>query len=152
MQRNPGVTGSPGTSAACSSAAAPVVKPLPSVVRVVVAEEVRLPCEASGLPRPSITWQKEGLSVPAGESPRRVPGDRGSGTVCTWLPPSCPVGLSTPAGRSQKALALLTSCPPVSVHHPGSKIYLSPQWLSWGVGEPGLSVRLPCSLCSPLTL
>ncbi|XP_036769471.2 hemicentin-2 isoform X1 [Manis pentadactyla] len=46
--------------------AAPVVKPLPSVVRVVVAEEVRLPCEASGLPRPSVTWQKEGLSVPAG--------------------------------------------------------------------------------------
>uniref|UniRef100_M3YMQ2 Hemicentin 2 n=1 Tax=Mustela putorius furo TaxID=9669 RepID=M3YMQ2_MUSPF len=45
--------------------ASPVVKPLPSVVRALVAEEVLLPCEASGIPRPSISWQKEGLSIPA---------------------------------------------------------------------------------------
>lgn len=51
----------------CSFAASPVVKPLPSVVRAVAEEEVLLPCEASGIPRPSIAWQKEGLSVPAGE-------------------------------------------------------------------------------------
>lgn len=43
------------------------MKPLPSVVRAVAEEEVLLPCEASGIPRPSIAWQKEGLSVPAGE-------------------------------------------------------------------------------------
>uniref|UniRef100_A0A8C0DZX9 Hemicentin-2 n=1 Tax=Balaenoptera musculus TaxID=9771 RepID=A0A8C0DZX9_BALMU len=48
--------------------ASPVVKPLPSVVRAVAEEEVLLPCEASGIPRPSIRWQKEGLSVPAGVS------------------------------------------------------------------------------------
>ncbi|KAK2497109.1 hypothetical protein MC885_006689 [Smutsia gigantea] len=53
--------------------ASPVVKPLPSVVRVVVAEEVRLPCEASGIPRPSITWQKEGLRIPAGVSTQVLP-------------------------------------------------------------------------------
>ncbi|XP_007942419.2 hemicentin-2 [Orycteropus afer afer] len=45
--------------------ASPVVKPLPSIVRVLEEEEVVLSCEASGIPRPSITWQKEGLSIPA---------------------------------------------------------------------------------------
>ncbi|XP_008585904.1 PREDICTED: hemicentin-2-like, partial [Galeopterus variegatus] len=54
--------------------ASPVVKPLPTVVRAVAEEEVLLPCEALGIPRPTITWQKEGLSVPAG--------------VSTWVLPS----------------------------------------------------------------
>ncbi|KAM7093056.1 hemicentin-2 [Molossus nigricans] len=45
--------------------ASPVVKPLPSVVRALVEEEVLLPCTALGTPRPSIIWQKEGLSIPA---------------------------------------------------------------------------------------
>lgn len=72
----------------CSFAASPVVKPLPSVVWAVAEEEVLLPCEASGIPRPSITWQKEGLSVPAGECPLGV-----------LLPVP---GLPTPAGSSGK--------------------------------------------------
>ncbi|XP_012495163.1 PREDICTED: hemicentin-2 [Propithecus coquereli] len=54
--------------------AAPTVKPLPSVVRVVAQEEVLLPCEASGIPWPAITWQKEGRSVPAGASTQVLPG------------------------------------------------------------------------------
>ncbi|XP_028353185.1 hemicentin-2 [Physeter macrocephalus] len=54
--------------------ASPVVKPLPSVVWAVAEEEVLLPCEASGIPRPSITWQKEGLSVPAGVSTQVLTG------------------------------------------------------------------------------
>uniref|UniRef100_A0A452F193 Hemicentin 2 n=1 Tax=Capra hircus TaxID=9925 RepID=A0A452F193_CAPHI len=53
--------------------ASPVVKPLPSVVWAVAEEEVLLPCEASGIPRPSITWQKEGLSVPAGAGTQVLP-------------------------------------------------------------------------------
>ncbi|KAF3821003.1 hypothetical protein GH733_011156 [Mirounga leonina] len=53
--------------------ASPVVKPLPSVVRALAAEEVLLPCEASGIPRPSITWQKEGLSILAGASTQVLP-------------------------------------------------------------------------------
>ncbi|XP_046530474.1 hemicentin-2 isoform X1 [Equus quagga] len=53
--------------------ASPVVKPLPSVVRAVAEEEVLLPCEASGIPRPSIAWQKEGLSVPAGVNAQILP-------------------------------------------------------------------------------
>ncbi|EHH23744.1 hypothetical protein EGK_07280 [Macaca mulatta] len=54
--------------------ASPVVKPLPSVVRAVAEEEVLLPCEASGIPRPTITWQKEGLNIPAGVSTQVLPG------------------------------------------------------------------------------
>ncbi|XP_049752935.1 hemicentin-2 isoform X2 [Elephas maximus indicus] len=53
--------------------ASPVVKPLPSIVQVVAGEEVVLPCEALGIPRPSITWQKEGLSIPAGANTQILP-------------------------------------------------------------------------------
>ncbi|XP_053523819.1 hemicentin-2 [Artibeus jamaicensis] len=54
--------------------ASPVVKPLPSVVRALAEEQVLLPCEALGVPRPSITWQKEGLSIPAGGHNQVLPG------------------------------------------------------------------------------
>ncbi|VTJ68807.1 Hypothetical predicted protein [Marmota monax] len=54
--------------------ASPVVKLLPSEVRVVAGEEALLPCEASGVPRPSVTWQKEGLSLPTGVRTQVLPG------------------------------------------------------------------------------
>ncbi|GAB1286208.1 Hemicentin-2 [Apodemus speciosus] len=53
--------------------ASPVVKPLPSVVQVVASEEVRLPCEASGIPQPMVIWQKEGLSIPEGAHMQVLP-------------------------------------------------------------------------------
>ncbi|XP_021050559.1 hemicentin-2 [Mus pahari] len=53
--------------------ASPVVKPLPSVVQVVAAEEVLLPCEASGIPQPMVIWQKEGLSIPEGAHMQVLP-------------------------------------------------------------------------------
>ncbi|XP_037653920.1 hemicentin-2 [Choloepus didactylus] len=53
--------------------ASPVMKPLPSTVQVLAYEEVVLPCEASGIPRPTITWQKEGLSIPAGARTQVLP-------------------------------------------------------------------------------
>ncbi|XP_063100238.1 hemicentin-2 isoform X2 [Cavia porcellus] len=53
--------------------ASPVVKPLPSVVQVVAEEEVLLPCEASGIPRPTVTWQKEGFSIPSGGRSQVLP-------------------------------------------------------------------------------
>ncbi|XP_035116320.2 hemicentin-2 isoform X8 [Callithrix jacchus] len=54
--------------------ASPVVKPLPSVVLAVAEDGVLLPCEALGIPRPTITWQREGLSIPAGVSTQVLPG------------------------------------------------------------------------------
>ncbi|XP_014387685.1 PREDICTED: LOW QUALITY PROTEIN: hemicentin-2 [Myotis brandtii] len=53
--------------------ASPVVKPFPSAVRALVEEEVLLPCAAWGVPRPSITWQKEGLSIPEGRDTQVLP-------------------------------------------------------------------------------
>ncbi|XP_030391160.1 hemicentin-2 isoform X4 [Gopherus evgoodei] len=52
---------------------APVVKPLPSMVQVRVNAGVILPCEASGIPRPVVTWQKEGMSIPAGAGFKVLP-------------------------------------------------------------------------------
>ncbi|XP_035878268.1 hemicentin-2 [Phyllostomus discolor] len=54
--------------------ASPVVRPLPSVVRALAEEQVLLPCEALGIPRPGVTWQKEGLSIPAGGRSHVLPG------------------------------------------------------------------------------
>uniref|UniRef100_A0A8C3XUU2 Hemicentin-2 n=3 Tax=Chelydra serpentina TaxID=8475 RepID=A0A8C3XUU2_CHESE len=51
----------------------PVVKPLPSMVQVRVNAGVVLPCEASGIPRPVVTWQKEGISIPAGAGFKVLP-------------------------------------------------------------------------------
>lgn len=53
--------------------ASPMVKPLPSEVRAVAAEEVLLPCEAMGIPLPTISWQKEGLTIPVGVSTQVLP-------------------------------------------------------------------------------
>lgn len=61
-----------GPQQPCSLAASPVVKPLPSVVQALAEEEVLLPCEATGVPRPRITWQKEGFGIPTGGSPLRL--------------------------------------------------------------------------------
>nr|XP_032653549.1 hemicentin-2 isoform X2 [Chelonoidis abingdonii] len=52
---------------------APMVKPLPSVVQVRVNAGVILPCEVSGIPRPVVTWQKEGMSIPAGAGFKVLP-------------------------------------------------------------------------------
>ncbi|XP_072421818.1 hemicentin-1-like isoform X1 [Chiloscyllium punctatum] len=41
----------------------PVIKPLPSTVETVVNRGIILPCESTGTPRPSITWQKEGATI-----------------------------------------------------------------------------------------
>ncbi|CAK6433530.1 unnamed protein product [Pipistrellus nathusii] len=53
--------------------ASPVVKPLPGAVQALVEEEVLLPCPAWGVPRPSVTWQKEGLSIPEGRDAQVLP-------------------------------------------------------------------------------
>ncbi|XP_067825529.1 hemicentin-1-like [Heptranchias perlo] len=41
----------------------PVIKPLPVTLEVVLYNGITLPCESMGTPRPSITWQKEGVTI-----------------------------------------------------------------------------------------
>ncbi|XP_038571296.1 hemicentin-1 isoform X1 [Micropterus salmoides] len=42
----------------------PVIQPHPSTLDVILNNHVTLPCRATGLPRPTITWQKEGINIP----------------------------------------------------------------------------------------
>lgn len=44
----------------------PEIRPMAAEVQVVLHHGTILPCDAHGLPRPSITWQREGVPVAAG--------------------------------------------------------------------------------------
>ncbi|XP_010226739.1 PREDICTED: hemicentin-2-like, partial [Tinamus guttatus] len=54
----------------------PVLKPLPGMVMVMVNASAALSCEASGVPPPAITWQKEGVPVPRGHGLEVLPNGR----------------------------------------------------------------------------
>ncbi|XP_026645393.1 hemicentin-1 [Microtus ochrogaster] len=41
----------------------PVIQPQPSELDVILNNPISLPCEATGIPSPFITWQKEGINV-----------------------------------------------------------------------------------------
>ncbi|XP_023195302.1 hemicentin-1 [Xiphophorus maculatus] len=43
----------------------PVIQSHPSTLDVIYNSTITLPCRATGSPRPSITWQKEGINIPA---------------------------------------------------------------------------------------
>ena len=42
----------------------PVIEPHPSILDVILNNPITLPCRATGSPRPTITWQKEGINIP----------------------------------------------------------------------------------------
>lgn len=42
----------------------PVIESHPSALDVILNNPVSLPCRATGSPRPTITWQKEGINIP----------------------------------------------------------------------------------------
>ncbi|KAM9858177.1 hemicentin-1 [Aulostomus maculatus] len=44
----------------------PEIRPMPEEVEVVLNHGTILPCEVQGLPRPSISWQREGVPIAAG--------------------------------------------------------------------------------------
>lgn len=47
----------------------PVIQSHPSTLDVILNNHVTLPCRATGFPRPTITWQKEGINIfTAGEN------------------------------------------------------------------------------------
>ncbi|XP_075375673.1 hemicentin-2-like [Mycteria americana] len=113
----------------------PALKPLPGMVMVMVNASAVLSCEASGVPRPEVTWQKDGVGI-AGEPGLKVlpdgqlrilqasPGDAGT-YLCVARNPS-----GTAAGRTR----LIVQVPPVIAAGPAELAVLE-----------GLEVLLPCA-------
>lgn len=53
---------------ALSHSEPPEIRPMPEEVQVVLHHGTVLPCEVKGFPRPSITWQREGVPILTGEN------------------------------------------------------------------------------------
>ncbi|XP_069626703.1 hemicentin-2 [Haliaeetus albicilla] len=113
----------------------PALKPLPGMVMVMVNASAVLACEVTGVPRPEVTWQKDGVGVAGGPGLkvlpngqlhllRASPGDAGT-YLCVARNPS-----GTAAGRTR----LIVQVPPVIVAGPAELAVLE-----------GLEVLLPCA-------
>lgn len=50
----------------------PVIESHPSALDVILNNPITLPCRATGSPRPTISWQKEGINIPATGSEVRL--------------------------------------------------------------------------------
>lgn len=55
----------------------PVIESHPSALDVILNNPITLPCRATGSPRPTISWQKEGINIPA-------TGKKKSVFTCRW--------------------------------------------------------------------
>ncbi|XP_065504896.1 hemicentin-2 isoform X1 [Caloenas nicobarica] len=113
----------------------PALKPLPSVVMAMVNTSVVLSCEATGVPRPEVTWQKDGVGIAGGPGLKVLPkgqlrllraslGDTGT-YLCVARNPA-----GTVAGRTR----LIVQVPPVIMAGPAELAVLE-----------GLDVLLPCA-------
>ncbi|XP_061867610.1 hemicentin-2 [Colius striatus] len=113
----------------------PAMKPLPGVVMVMVNASATLSCHATGIPRPKVTWQKDGVDM-AGEPGLKVlpngqlhllrASPEAAGTyLCVARNPS-----GTAAGRTR----LIVQVPPVIAAGPAELAALQ-----------GLEVLLPCA-------
>ncbi|XP_051663785.1 hemicentin-2 [Manacus candei] len=113
----------------------PTLKPLPGMVMVMVNTSVVLSCEARGVPRPEVTWQKDGVGIAGGPGLKVLPNGRlrllraapeDAGTyLCVARNPS-----GTAAGRTR----LIVQVPPVIAAGPLELVVLE-----------GLEVLLPCA-------
>ncbi|XP_054704630.1 hemicentin-2 isoform X1 [Grus americana] len=113
----------------------PALKPLPGMVMVMVNTSTVLSCEATGVPRPELTWQKDGVGITRGPRLkvlpngqlhllRASPGDAGT-YLCVARNPS-----GTAAGRTR----LIVQVPPIIAAGPAELAVLE-----------GLEVLLPCA-------
>ncbi|XP_065551612.1 hemicentin-2 [Lathamus discolor] len=113
----------------------PALKPLPGMVMVMVNTSTVLSCEATGIPQPEVTWQKDGVGIAGGPGLkvlpngqlhllRASPGDAGT-YLCVARNPS-----GTAAGRTR----LIVQVPPVIAAGPAELAVLE-----------GLEVLLPCA-------
>ncbi|KAJ7414143.1 hemicentin-2 [Willisornis vidua] len=112
----------------------PALKALPSMVMVMVNTSTVLSCEVTGVPRPEVTWQKDGVSIAGGSGLKVLPNGRlrllraapeDAGTyLCVARNPS-----GTAAGRTR----LIVQVPPIIAASPLELVVLE-----------GLEVLLPC--------
>ncbi|OWK59760.1 Hemicentin-2 [Lonchura striata] len=113
----------------------PALKPLPGMVMVMVNTSVVLSCEATGVPRPEVTWQKDGVGITGGSGLKVLPSGQlrllraapeDAGTyLCLARNPS-----GTAAGRTR----LIVQVPPIIAAGPPELAALA-----------GLEARLPCA-------
>ncbi|XP_039417870.1 hemicentin-2 [Corvus cornix cornix] len=113
----------------------PALKPLPGMVMVMVNTSAVLSCEATGVPRPEVTWQKDGVGITGGSGQkvfpngqlrllRAAPEDAGT-YLCMARNPS-----GTAAGKTR----LIVQVPPIIAAGPLELVVLE-----------GLEVLLPCA-------
>ncbi|XP_042642365.1 hemicentin-2 [Tyto alba] len=113
----------------------PALKPLPGMVMVMVNASAVLSCEVTGVPRPEVTWQKDGVGIAGGPGLKVLPngqlhllrvspGDAGT-YLCVARNPS-----GTAAGRTR----LIVQVPPIIEAGPVKLVVLE-----------GLEVLLPCA-------
>ncbi|KAM7033975.1 hemicentin-2 [Acridotheres tristis] len=113
----------------------PALKPLPGMVMVTVNTSAVLSCEATGVPRPEVTWQKDGVGITGGSGLKVLPNGQlrllraapeDAGTyLCMARNPS-----GTAAGRTR----LIVQVPPIIAAGPLELVVLE-----------GLEVLLPCA-------
>ncbi|XP_062361457.1 hemicentin-2 [Cinclus cinclus] len=113
----------------------PALKPLPGMVMVMVNTSAVLSCEATGVPRPEVTWQKDGVGITGGSGVKVLPSGQlrllraapeDAGTyLCMARNPS-----GTAAGRTR----LIVQVPPIIAAGPLELVVLE-----------GLEVLLPCA-------
>ncbi|KAM6047554.1 LOW QUALITY PROTEIN: hemicentin-2 [Theristicus caerulescens] len=113
----------------------PALKPMPGMVMVMVNTSAVLNCEATGVPQPEVTWQKDGVGItgrpglkvlPNGQLHllQASPGDAGT-YLCMARNPA-----GTAAGRTR----LIVQVPPIIAASPAELAVLE-----------GLEVLLPCT-------
>ncbi|KAM6400073.1 hemicentin-2 [Rhynochetos jubatus] len=113
----------------------PALKPLPGMVMVMVNTSAVLSCEASGVPRPDVTWQKDGVSITGGSGLNMLPNGQlhllraSPGDAGTYL---CMA--RNPAGTAAGRTRLIVQVPPVIASSPAELAVLE-----------GLEVLLPCA-------
>ncbi|XP_069729285.1 hemicentin-2 [Phaenicophaeus curvirostris] len=113
----------------------PALKPLPGMVMVMVNTSAVLSCEATGVPRPDVTWQKDGVSIAGGPGMKVLPNGQ------LHLLRASPVDAGTylcvahnPSGTAAGRTRLIVQVPPVIAAGPAELAVLE-----------GLEVLLPCA-------
>ncbi|GCC29770.1 hypothetical protein chiPu_0008212 [Chiloscyllium punctatum] len=112
------------TTLTCEATELPVIQTQPSKLDVILNNSIILPCEATGTPTPTITWQKEGISInteggdytvlPNGSLQITQAAVKDTGTyICV---------AQNPTGTALGKIKLRVQVPPVIMAHPKNYI------------------------------